>query len=189
MRASSLYRPLCVGFAVAAFLASLQAHAQVTPDKAAREVSPQHNATVSAIQNVGIKTCAPAIERLSRLAIDRTVGHDVLLDWDRKNADAAPVFSLIGLEYLNAGAAMSLTAVPRNDGSCTVAAERISSAPVSCEMVAQSELQGMRATQLLPTFKVFTDPKDRTATVSLIDAPPGCLVIRRHVEYNWKPPR
>ena len=84
---------------------------------------------------------------------------------------------------------MSLTAVPNNDGSCTVAAERISSAPVSCQTVAQSELHGMRATHLLPKFKVYTDPKDPTATVSLIDAPPGCLVIRRYVEYNWKPPR
>lgn len=189
MRVSSFYRQLCVGFALTAFLASLQAHAQATPEKAGRTVSPPSNAMVSAIQNVGIKTCAPAIERLSRLAIDRTVGHDVLLDWDRKNADAAPVFSLVGLEYPKAGAAMSLTAVPHHDGSCTVSAERISSAPLSCQMVAQSELHGMRATHLLPTFRVYTDPNDRTATVSLIDAPPGCLVIRRYVEYNWKPTR
>ena len=189
MRATSFYRPFWVGIAAFVLLASLQAHAQATPKKTAPAAPPPTNAALSAIQNVGIKTCAPAIERLSRLAIERTVGHDVLLDWDRKNANAAPVFLLIGLEYPDAGAALSLTAVPRDDGSCTVAAERISSAPVSCQMVAQSELQSMRATHLLPTFKVYTDPKDPTATVSLIDAPPGCLVIRRYVEYHWTPPR
>ncbi len=189
MRASSLHTRLCTGFAAITCLASLDANAQATLDKAARMVSPPPNAAVSAIQNVGVKTCATAIERLSRLAIDRTVGHDLLLDWDRKKADAAPVFSLIGLQYANSGAAMSLTAVPSNDGSCTVAAERISSAPVSCQIVAESELRGMRATHLLPTFSVYADPNDRTATVSLIDAPPGCLVIRRYVEYNWQLPR
>jgi hypothetical protein len=54
--------------------------------------------------------------------------HDVLLDWDRKQPDAEPVFS------------------------------------------------------------VYTDPKEPTSSVSLIDSPPGCLVIRRFVEYGWKDP-
>ncbi|MET4576105.1 hypothetical protein [Ottowia thiooxydans] len=156
---------------------------------APRPAAVPQNALAVASQNVGIKTCRPALERLSTLAVNGTRGNDVLLDWDRQRVDAGPVFSLIGLEYPNGGAAMSVTAVPTNNGGCSVAAERISAAPVSCQAVAQQELKGMTATRLLPTFTVFTDAKDPTATVSLIDTPPGCLVIRRYVEFNWRAPR
>ena len=68
--------------------------------------------------------------------------NDVLLDWDRKRPDDGPVFALIGLEYANAGAAMSITAIPEADGSCSVSAERISVAPFTCQSVAQQELKG-----------------------------------------------
>lgn len=67
-------------------------------------------------------------------------------------------------------------------------AERISVAPFTCQSVAQQELVGYRQTQLLPNFAVYTDGKDPTSSVSLIDSPPGCLVIRRYVEFNWKDP-
>ncbi|WP_245598139.1 hypothetical protein [Ottowia thiooxydans] len=167
----------------------LVAQAQAVFENIPRPAAAPQNALSVASQNVGVKTCRPALERLSALAVNGTRGNDVLLDWDRQRVDAGPVFSLIGLEYANGGAAMSVTAVPGLNGGCSVSAERISSAPFSCQAVAQQELKGMTATRLLPTFTVFTDAKDPTATVSLIDAPPGCLVIRRYVEFNWKAPR
>ena len=110
----------------------------------------------------------------------------MLLDWDRKRNDSSPVFSMIGMEYPNAGAAMSITAVPEADGGCSVAAERISVAPYTCQSVAQQELVGYAMTRLLPTFTVYTDAKDANSSVSLIDSPPGCLIIRRFIEFNWK---
>jgi hypothetical protein len=48
---------------------------------------------------------------------------------------------------------------------------------------------GYRATRLLKALTVYSDPKEGNSTVSLIDSPPGCLVIRRFVEFGWKPPR
>ena len=115
--------------------------------------------------------------------------HDVLLDWDRQRPDAGPLFSLIGLEFPNAGVAASITAVPDvASNTCTVAAERISVAPFTCASIAQQELPGYQMTRLLPIYAVYTDPKEPTSSVSLIDSPPGCLIIRRFVEYNWKDP-
>ena len=93
---------------------------------------------------------------------------------------------MIGLEYPNGGAAMSITTIPDGTGSCSVAAERISSAPIACEALAGQELKGYSATRLLSNMTVYTDGKDPNSTVSLIDTPPGCLVIRRYVEFNWK---
>lgn len=148
---------------------------------------PQDTLTRAAA-SVGVKKCLPAIARLSGLTVQGARSHDVLLDWDRKQPDAGPVFSLIGLEYPNAGVAASITAIPEQGGACTVSAERISVAPYTCASIAQQELAGYQMTKLLPTFSVYTDPKEPSSSVSLIDSPPGCLVIRRFVEYGWKDP-
>jgi len=153
-----------------------------------RQAGSPQNALATAVVNVGIKRCGRALERLSNLGVQGARGNDVLLDWDRTRADQSPVFSLIGLDYPNAGAAMSITAIPEPDGSCSVSAERISVAPFTCQSVAQQELQGYRVTPLLVNFNVYTDARDPTSTVSLIDSPPGCLVIRRYVEFSWKEP-
>ena len=144
------------------------------------------NALSTAATNIGLTACKPALERLSALAVNGTRNNDVLLDWDRKRPATSPVFALIGLEYPNGGAAMSVTTIPDGAGGCSVSGERISSAPIACEAVASQELRGYSATRLLSNMIVYTDGKDPNSTVSLIDTPPGCLVIRRYVEFNWK---
>ena len=150
--------------------------------------APAPNALATAVQNIGLARCGAALERLSEAGVQGARNNDVLLDWDRKRAATSPVFSMIGLEYPGSGAALTVTTVPEADGSCSVSAERITVAPIPCASVARQELPGTQRTQLLPNFAVHTDPKDRTASVSLIDTPPGCLVIRRYVEFNWKDP-
>lgn len=142
----------------------------------------------SAATQVGIKRCLPAIARLSTLTVQGSRSHDVLVDWDRKRPDVGPMFSLVGIEYQNAGVASSITAIPDESGACTVAAERISVAPFTCASIAQQELPGYQMTKLLPIYAVYTDPKEPSSSVSLIDSPPGCLVIRRYVEYGWRDP-
>lgn len=149
---------------------------------------PARDTLTRAATSVGIKRCLPAINRLSSVTVQGARSHDVLIDWDRKRPDDGPVFSLIGMEYPNAGIAASITAIPEPGGACTVAAERISVAPYTCASIAQQELAGYQMTKLLPVFSVYTDPKEPTSSVSLIDSPPGCLVIRRFVEYSWKEP-
>ena len=150
--------------------------------------SGQANALAQGAESVGLKRCLPALQRLSSLGVQGAKGNDVLMDWDRKRGDNSPVFALIGMEFVGAGAAMSIAAIPEADGACTVSAERISMAPFTCQSVAQQELVGYQQTRLLPNFAVYTDAKDRNSSVSLIDSPPGCLVIRRYVEFSWKDP-
>lgn len=147
------------------------------------------DALTAAATNVGVKRCLPAISRLSSLTVTGSTGNDVLVDWDRKNPDVGPFFSLSAVVYRNASIALSLTAVPDTQGGCSVAAERISVAPFTCRSIAVQELASYRSVQLLPTFNVYVDEKDPGASVSLIDSPPGCLIIRRHVEYDWKEPQ
>ncbi|BEP70489.1 MULTISPECIES: hypothetical protein [unclassified Variovorax] len=141
-----------------------------------------------AAASVGVQRCLPAITRLATLTVQGSRAHDVLLDWDRKRPDAGPVFSLVGIQYPNAGVAASITAIPDDSGACTVAAERISVAPFTCASVAEQELKNYKRTPLLPIYTVYTDDKEPTSSVSLIDSPPGCLVIRRYVEYGWRDP-
>jgi len=141
-----------------------------------------------AAASVGIKRCLPAIQRLSTLTVQGARSHDILLDWDKQQPDAGPVFSLIGIEYPNAGVAASITAIPDDSGACTVSAERISVAPFTCASVGQQELASYKMTRLLPNYAVYTDEKEPTSSVSLIDSPPGCLIIRRYVEYGWRDP-
>ncbi|WP_260397256.1 hypothetical protein [Variovorax sp. KBW07] len=141
-----------------------------------------------AATSVGVKRCLPAITRLATLTVQGSRSHDVLLDWDRKRPDAGPMFSLIGMQFPNAAAAASITAIPDESGACTVSAERISVAPFTCASVAEQELQSYKMTRLLPIYAVYTDDKEPSSSVSLIDSPPGCLIIRRYVEYGWREP-
>jgi hypothetical protein len=149
---------------------------------------PETNLLAEAARSVGVSRCLPAITRLSSLAIAGAKSHDVLADWDRAKPDAGPFFSLLGINYGGQSVAATITSVPQPDGSCTVSAERISVAPFTCQSIAQVELKGYTATALMPTFTVYTLPSDPGASVSLIDSPPMCLVIRRHVQYSWTPP-
>lgn len=196
MPACFLFRRRGLVPAVLAFTGTLApaiGSGQVPPQRAPVQAAPQPvnkplDTLTLAAANVGVKRCLPAISRLSSLVLNGSTGNDVLVDWDRKNADGMPFFSLSGVEYKNASLAFSLTAVPDSQGGCSVAAERISVAPFTCKSIAQQELGGYRAVQLLPTFTVYVDEKDAGASVSLIDSPPGCLLIRRHVQFDWKEP-
>lgn len=149
---------------------------------------PQPNLLQEAARSVGVRKCLPAVERLSALAIAGSRNHDVLADWDRAHPDDGAFFSLMGINYGGQSIAATITTIPQPDGSCTLAAERISVAPFTCQSIAEVELRGYRPTPLLPTFTVYTRPDDPGASVSLIDSPPGCLVIRRHVQYAWRDP-
>ena len=112
------------------------------------------------------------------------------MDWNRQNPDTNPVFSLLGADYPNGAIAVSVVAVPDASGSgCSVSAERISVAPFTCESIAKTELANYPVTTLLPRFKVYTDPMVSSSTVSLLDSPPGCLMIRRYVKFHWLPPK
>jgi hypothetical protein len=163
------------------------AHGQMRadlPGAKAAATAPK-NLLAEAASGVGVKQCQPAVARLSALAINGTRAHDVLVDWDRAHPDRGPFFSLTGIEYAGASAAVSITAVPQDGGACSVAAERISIAPYSCKSIADTELKGYSATPLLPTFTVYVSPAEPGGSVSLVDSPPGCLIIRRYVQYNW----
>ena len=102
--------------------------------------APPQDTLTRAATSVGIKRCLPAITRLATLTVQGSRGHDVLLDWDRKRPDDGPMFSLVGIQYPNAGVAASITAIPGDSGTCTVSAERISVAPFTCQSVAEQEL-------------------------------------------------
>jgi hypothetical protein len=142
------------------------------------------NPVAIAAANVGVHQCLAALSSLASIGVRDASNSDVLLDWDRRRPDKAPVFSLLGLEHANGNAAMSLTATPEADGSCSVAAERIAFDPRVCKQVAQKDLQGYQLTQLLPHMVVYTRAQEPGSSVSLIDSPPGCLTIRRFVKFS-----
>jgi hypothetical protein len=159
--------------------------AQLGPTRAAAASA---NLAAEAASSLGVKTCLPAVTRISALAIAGSRNHDVLVDWDRAQPDAGPFFSLMGVNFGGQSVAATLMAVPQGNDGCTIAAERISVAPFTCQSIAEVELKDYSATRLLPTFTVYTQASDPGSSVSLIDSPPSCLVIRRFVQYGWKEP-
>lgn len=162
------------------------AQSQLPVDAASSSKTTPQNLLADAARSVGATQCLAAIERLSALAISGSRTHEVLVDWDRKKPNTAPLFSLIGVTFPGSIAAASITAVPQAGGECAIAAERISVAPYTCKSIAEVELKGYKANLLLPMFTVYTSPTDPGASVSLIDSPPSCLIIRRHVQYGWQ---
>ena len=186
MKHAALLTRLAAVFAAAALpLGTALAQGVLAPSK---PPAAPVNKLAQAAASVGVKRCLPAITRLSTLMVEGSRNHDLLLDWDKARPDAGPLFGLVGIEYPNAGVAASITAVPDPTGTCSVAAERISVAPFTCASIAQQELGAYRMTRLLPNYTVYIDDKEPNSSVSLIDSPPGCLVIRRFVDYHWQDP-
>ena len=173
-------------FAIGSFCSPLLAQTQLLVEATTASKPTTQNLLAEAARSVGATQCLPAIERLSALAVNGSRTHEVLVDWDRKTPNTAPLFSLIGVIFPGSIAAASITAVPQVGGQCAIAAERISVAPYTCKSIAEVELKGYKASPLLPMFTVYTSSNDPGASVSLIDSPPSCLIIRRHIQYGWQ---
>ncbi|WP_323123739.1 hypothetical protein [Burkholderia alba] len=137
-----------------------------------------------AAQEVGIRRCYDAVAQVSARVFDHSIRADILLDWQRANPDIGPLFSLSGMEFPQSSALLSLVTVPGVGGGCSVLAERISSAPLSCSQVARSELTGYQATQLIKSVMVYADRARPREVVVLVDAPPSCLILRRQVQFQ-----
>lgn len=146
---------------------------------------PTATVLAKAAQAVGIRRCYAAVDQVSSRMFANTRHADVALDWDRGDPDNEPLFALSGLEYPNASAVLSLTTVPASGGGCTILVERISSSAQSCREFARSELPGYRATPLVKAVTVYTEPSRPRETVTLVDTPPACVVVRRQVQYRW----
>ncbi len=134
---------------------------------------------------VGVQRCYAAVDQVSARMLASTRHVDIALDWDRHDPDGEPLFALAGLEYPNASAVLSLTTVPVPSGGCTILVERMSSAPLSCNAVAASELHGYKGTALVKAVTVFANSSRPRETVTLVDTPPTCLIIRRQVQFRW----
>jgi hypothetical protein len=176
---------MCLRWAAAAVLVTVAGWAQAQPLQTPSS-GPAPNLVARAARELGVVTCLAAVDRLSSVAIAGSRNHDVLIDWDRAQPDSGPFFSLSGINFAGQSIAATITAIPDTNKGCTVAAERISVAPFTCQSIAEVELKGYTATPLLPTFTVYSSPQDPGSSVSLIDSPPSCLVIRRLVRYGWK---
>ncbi|MCW0398827.1 hypothetical protein NB688_000641 [Xanthomonas sacchari] len=134
---------------------------------------------------VGVKRCLGAIDGIARRTTAGALRQDLLLDWDRADPNGGALFSLTGLEYANASALLSVSAVPQTGLGCALLVEQISAAPVGCAELARTELAGYAAVPLLPSVTVYRRQEVRQETVVLADATPGCLVVRRQVQYGW----
>jgi hypothetical protein len=185
MNVSQLKKHLIYPMALLVSCGHVFAQSVLAPDAHAGQMD---NALVVAATKVGVGQCLPALTALSTLGIRDTRSNDVLFDWDRARPASSPVFSLIGLEYSTDNAAMSVAAIPEANGSCSVSAERISFAPTACKLIARKDLVGYKATPLLTRMTVYSDPRELGSSVSLIDSPPGCLVIRRYVKFSSATP-
>jgi hypothetical protein len=178
-----MFHPTAAGrrLALALFVAVLATAAGSQP-----AMDPGLPLLAKAAQSVGVQRCLAAIATVSSRANVGATAQDVILDWDHGQPDAQAFFSLTGLEFGPRSAALSLTVVPEAGGGCSIMAERISGAPIACAVVAKSELSGYVGHPLLGTVTVYANPRTPRETVTLVSTPPGCLIIRRQAEYNWR---
>lgn len=149
--------------------------------------SPQSGATVlaRAAQTVGVRRCYAAVDQVSKRTFAGSQHADIVLDWDRTTPDEEPFFSLSGLQYPDGVATLSLTTVPSPGGGCSMLVERISTEAHACRDVARGELTGYQATALVKGVTVYTMASRPRESVTLIDALPACVVIRRQAAFHW----
>lgn len=176
-------------FGILLLLLSASSYCQDVLRPNSNAVTVSNSLTVAAAA-VGIRTCGPALESLSNIGVSDSLKNDVLFDWDRNRPNLGLVFALLGLDMPGGrGAALSVSAAPQPDGSCAVMAERISVSADVCSKVAKRELTGYSETKLLSQMTVFTSNSTPGSTVSLIDSAPGCLIIRRYINFALKQSR
>ncbi|WP_063552346.1 hypothetical protein [Burkholderia territorii] len=176
----------------AAYLAAALAGcgAMVSVGAMAQGISPSAaNLFAQSARTVGVRRCYAAVDQVSSRMLAGTRRADVALDWDRRDPDGEPFFAIAGLEYPDASAVLSLTTVPEATGGCTILVERMSSAPLSCKAVAASELHDYKGTLLVKAVTVYVNPNRLRETVTLVDTPPACLIIRRQVQFRWGVPQ
>ncbi|WP_157651551.1 hypothetical protein [Burkholderia ubonensis] len=172
--------------AVLMSLAMTASFAQPLPGPGAMRSGPLElpsTVLAGAAMKAGIRRCYSMINAVSGRTFANTERSDVVLDWDRSDPDNSPFFSLSGLDYGQASALLSLTTTPV-DAGCSVLVERISSAPLSCKEVARSELAGYHGVALVKSITVYTNPAHSRETVTLLDAPPSCVIVRRQVQFG-----
>lgn len=160
----------------------------VAPSAAAQVQRPA-NIMAEAGRALGVQRCLPALSRLASLALTGSVAHDVVVDWDKQAPDTSPFFGLMGVTVAQTGThATTFVVSPDSSGTCTVLAERLAWAPKPCIQLAREELPGYAVTPLLQGMLVLTHPSDTGSTISLMEAGPGCNVLRRFVQYRWRDP-
>ncbi|MCU9952083.1 hypothetical protein OEJ37_01645 [Burkholderia sp. BKH01] len=147
--------------------------------------APGATVLAQAAQAVGIRRCYAAVDQVSTRMLAGTRRTDVALDWDRRDPDGEPFFAVAGLEYQSESAVLSLTTVPAPTGGCTILVERVSSAPLPCKAVAAAQLRDYTRTPLVKAVAVYTHPGRPRETVTLVDTPPACLIVRRQVQFRW----
>ncbi|WP_423382941.1 hypothetical protein [Burkholderia sp. LMG 32019] len=147
--------------------------------------APGATVLAQAAQAVGVRRCYAAVDQVSARMLAGTRRTDVALDWDRRDPDGEPFFAIAGLEYQSASAVLSLTTVPAPTGGCTILVEHVSSVPSPCKAVAAAQLRDYTGTQLVKAVTVYTHPGRPRETITLVDTPPACLIVRRQVQYKW----
>jgi hypothetical protein len=143
------------------------------------------NQLVAAASMAGATRCATAVQSVSQRTLTGVRRHEVLADWDRTHPEAGLFLSLTALEYQDVSALLSLSVQPLPDNRCAILAERISSAPLTCRDVARSELSSYHARDLVRAVTVYTSSVHPQETVTLVDVPPSCLILRRQVDFSW----
>jgi hypothetical protein len=180
-------------WAWAALLAGASAQAQPLPPQgappgpqammSAPPPSGPPNVLSEAARTLGVQQCGPDIDAIAPRVFAGSERQDIVLDWDRRTVDRAPFFSLTGLQYRDGAALFTLTTIPQPAGGCTVLAEHVSASAMSCTEVARRQLPGYQGTPLVRAVTVYTSAAHAHETVTLVQAPPGCLMLRRQVRY------
>lgn len=140
-----------------------------------------------AARQLGIRKCLPAIAAISERGTAGATQQDIVLDWDRRQPDNAPVFALTGLGIGQQRAALTITAIPLQVGNCAVMVERISQASVDCTAVATNEFPNYPSAPLIDKIRVYQNPVNANETYTLISSDKSCLIIRRQSSFQWPP--
>lgn len=139
-----------------------------------------------AAREIGVRRCLPLLAATAQRVTAGATRQDILVDWNHRDPDAGPLFSLTAMNVGAQSAVVSMGAIPGPAGQagCSLAVERISATAQPCDTVARNSLQGYTPAKFLENITVYTNQSRQNEVTLLISSENSCLVIRRQVRLS-----
>lgn len=148
--------------------------------------SPEAPLVALAAKKIGVKAC---LEAITKVATDNMVGavdQDIVINWNKKDPNGEPFFSLTALGAGEQRAILSITAIPlAQHKGCALMVQRVFTSTQLCSDIANNQLSTFVGGSLIKGVFVYQDPENREETYTLMQNSNNCTIIFRREIPKW----
>lgn len=139
-----------------------------------------------AAKKIGVKVCLEAITKVATDNMAGVVDQNIVVNWNKKDPNGEPFFSMTALGAGEQRAILSITAIPlAQHKGCALMVERIFTSAQLCSVIGNNQLSTFVGGSLIKGVFVYQDPENREETYTLMQNSNNCTVIFRREIPKW----